>query len=376
MSSVNSASEGGMKLGEGEELVLVGCYTEAVGHAPYAAGPGILTVAVTRSSVREVGRSGVSVSGANPSYLAVRRDKEGVVVYAVNELEEGWVTRMRLQKDGRLKRTGRVRVGKWPAHVATVGETGVVVGCFGDGSVWSLEDSDAAELRVVDSVRIGDAHGGRSGVHQVLVVSEERAGGRAGERRVLAVEPLAARVTAVDRSAAGAVRVGAAVQFEAGSYPRHAAEDARGVVHVALAKRRAVARVEVARMREVGRDAVARGAGVLGAVRCVDGAGVLVSDRGGARDGIWRVGSGWTGGGGSVPRDFAVGQAVVVVVNQADGRVCVGGRECVDLQTPSAAATGGRHDDIRGPALAGDRGAPACVVFVPHLEQGNQCANL
>lgn len=327
---------------------LIGTYTEAVPHAAYAKGVGIATVWVSREGVRKVGQSGVSICGRNPSYLAIRRETGDV--YAVNEVsgEMGSLTRLRLGGDGEFECVERVECGKEPAHVCVVEGGGVVVGCFGDGSVWWYEEEiGGIGMRKVGSIRMGDG----SGVHQVMGI---------GGGRVFVCDPLGGKVWIVRKGGRGLEIIG---EMELEGYPRHGAvrEGNEVIVDVVCAKNGQVVGVEVGedgKMTVESRIEGVGNGGVLGGIKSVGEGEVVVSERrgNGEQGWIWRVKRGVGGGvlggwgsGGKVPRDVEIGGGWVVVGNQESGEVVA--------YEESGAVACGKLD-------LGGEGAPACVLWV------------
>lgn len=328
---------------------LVGTYTEAVPHAPHAAGPGILTLRVAEDGASLVAKTPPSITGPNPSYLAVRRSASGTVdVFAANEVPSaaaGTVTRLHLHADGSLTRVAQAACGRAPAHVATLPCGGVVAGCFGDGSVATLSAPDASGLHLVDAVKPAHSYGagwvGVSSVHMALPLR-----GPSADTLLFVCDPTADRVSLVACDAHKRLSMRAVLHLGDGSYPRHAvqAPDDAGAVYVALAKARAVAVVRVklddevhASLGEERRLRLGGGDGALGAIRTSGAGAVLVSERGAGCDRVWRVGVGGAGGGeavavgsgGAVPRDFCVAGGVVLAAHQDDGALCVGREDAV-----------------------------------------------
>lgn len=337
------------------ETVLVGCYTQGLPHAPDAAGPGILTLSVTEQNVSEISRCGVDICGPNPSYLA---SNEGGDIFAVNEVENGSLTRMKLESDGSLRLVVRVTCGGFPCHVAIV-SNGVVATCFGDGSLWSYESVEG-KIKVVDVMfpsKFYEDKTNGTALHHVLPL---------GEDLMMICDPVAEVVSLVSRDEKGMLGFVSSVHLP-GHYPRHAVQH-HGQVYVCCAKSRCIIellRDEYDELYLFKRVSVGDGEGALGAIRVARDR-VIVSERGNGCDRIWTVDMrdgaciGYTGSQGLVPRDVNVDCNLVVVANQGSGTISVGSID-------ELMATG-KH--LRVFDVGGQHTSPASTLFV-----GSSCCS-
>jgi 6-phosphogluconolactonase len=119
-------------------LVVVGSYTQALGHAPHAHGDGVTVLAVDLDA--GVAHTIAEASGIpNPGYVCVDANRH--IVYVVSELgTEGTLTALRFDEAFRtlIARDVLDTGGTVASYVSMVGTDFVLVSNYGDGSLASF----------------------------------------------------------------------------------------------------------------------------------------------------------------------------------------------------------------------------------------------
>lgn len=360
------------------EFALVSCYTQSVPHELEANGPGVIGIRVLERSIELINMNGPDVVGPNPSYMTWLSDEEVVVVNEVPEWDQGSITQLQHDGNGILSRISTAECGKAAAHVTTV-DNGVVVSCFGDGSLWSYIRNEKGHLKVADMIYPCKGYttkNGPTGLHMTLGLGNDQS--EVGSSLMIVCDPKADMLTLVRRSVEGSMKFIECLATPIDGYPRHAVCEERKkstdsiVVYVALAKKRGIMKViiEDGKMKEEWIRILPiceKGkSGVLGAIRMLENEGnryVFISERGSGADGIWRVcidnieEAKWITSHGEVPRDFDIGMKRLLVVNQSSGDFGIMEKDRMMNGEWSV-------EKIHNCKLEGNNWAPVCVLFM------------